>query len=628
MSRLGLLLASRGHLIGPRSHWMMLPRWRSIPGTSARTPYRTFTVNSSELHVHPNRLQIPSTPAVNTRHKTESQHGDLPRKRELPKRGLALALLAGALALVLGGVASTVMISDSPLTLTELYTQSVRSYRTLYAFGMIAFDYKWNLGGLDVDDPKYKKVRSAVHLRSAYRMLDLCQANKGVFIKAGQHMASLTHILPSEYTSVMSILQDQAPHVNYRDVESVFMMEFGRLPSEIFLNFERTPIASASLAQVHRAVWVHPTTGKEMEVAVKVQYPGLREKVAGDSKTLALVMKGVTLLFPEFQFEWLVPEFRKSIAMELDFVNEGRNSEMIAANFKGHKQFHVPAIVWPLTTHRILTMEYIHAVKINDLRGLQRLGVARSDVARLLIELFSEQIFVHGFVHSDPHPGNIMVRAKWAGWKRVPEIVLIDHGLYRRLPNEVRLNYCKLWKALVLGNKEDVELYGRKLGAGDYHKYFSVMLTLRPNIGRLDVQAEAAREEVKKLVRGAFDRGAIEAIATLLERLPRDLLLVLRNNDLLMSINKDLGNPVNRFIIMAQTSIRGIGHSHKRGLAAYLRSRLEVISFNTRLQAFAALMWVARVLHHIRGFFQTGQKRQTLIVDPDHLMEEITGHPA
>jgi len=493
-------------------------------------------------------------------------------------------ILLGSLVGIFFG-SSTLFFILSPYTPVEFQQQFFRSLRSFWVFTLITLDYKLSLHGMEYGTPVYRATRSKVHQRAAERMLWLANANKGIFIKAGQHIASLTHLLPPQYTDTLCVLQDKAPYVTFNDVVGVFLFEFGKRPDDIFESFERSPIASASLAQVHRAKLA--TTEGIKDVAVKIQYPGLIEKFSGDVKTFQLIAKCVSWAFPDFQFGWLVDEFRQSVAMELDFMNEARNAEQIGRNFSWHKQFAVPKIYWAWTKKRILTMEFIDGIKITDTKSLEAAGFRLRDVASQLVDLFSEQVFVHGFVHSDPHPGNILVRRAPHSKKTIPQIVLLDHGLYRKLDEEVRLNYCKLWKALVTGNAADVEIYGRKLGAGDYTRYLAMMLTFRPSIGRLDQVTKMEREDIRKLAVEIWEKGgAMEDISSLLESLPRDLLLVLRNNDLIMSINKELGFPVNRFLIAARAAIRGviISEGTKPTLLERIKCEYRLFVFNARLK--------------------------------------------
>lgn len=198
-------------------------------------------------------------------------------------------------------------------------------------------------------------------------------------------------------------------------------------------------------------------------------------KAGGLSKLILLSLQA----FPHFQFGWILPDFRAALESELDFSNEGRNAERAAQLFKGNRHVYIPKIHWKTSSRHILTMEWVDGIKINNVSGIAALGFQGPTVAQTLIDLLSEQIFVHGFIHCDPHPGNILVR-KNSNRPSEPQIVLLDHGLYQEFPDKLRLPYCKLWRALLLRNSEDIEKYGRQLGAGDYYNLLSLLLTFRP----------------------------------------------------------------------------------------------------------------------------------------------------
>jgi aarF domain-containing kinase len=174
-----------------------------------------------------------------------------------------------------------------------------------------------------------------------------------------------------------------------------------------------------------------------------------------------------------------LPDFRDALESELDFVNEARNSEKAASLFGKNPNIYIPKIHWKTTTRKIMTMKWVDGVKINDIDGIKQLGMQLPTVSRVLIDLLSEQIFVHGFIHSDPHPGNILVRRK-ANRPSEPQIVLLDHGLYQSFPDHLRVPYCKLWRALLLRNRDDIEKYGRELGAGEHYNLLSIILSFRP----------------------------------------------------------------------------------------------------------------------------------------------------
>ena len=223
--------------------------------------------------------------------------------------------------------------------------------------------------------------------------------------------------------------------------------------------------------------------------------------VEGDLKTIETIVKMVSWLFPAFDFEWILPEFEENLLKELDFRIERKNSERADKFFADNntKGVYIPKVHKELSSKRILVMEFIDGIKVTNIDGLKKLGLDPKEVTHKIIDLFSDQIFIHGnfnfqskyknyfsyfkyiifflgFVHCDPHPGNILVRKK----EDSPEIVLLDHGLYRELDDNFRLNYCNLWKAIVLHDKENIEKYSKLLGAGEFSGLFSVMLTFKP----------------------------------------------------------------------------------------------------------------------------------------------------
>ncbi len=275
-------------------------------------------------------------------------------------------------------------------------------------------------------------------------------------------------------------------------------------------------------------------------------------------------------------------ELEEYLGKELDFENEARNCEKCAQNFSGNKRLHVPAVYWDLTTKRILGMEFIHGCKITDLHKIKEMGLDLKDVVGATIEALSEQIYLHGFVHCDPHPGNIFVRKVPAHqpeeldgkgtskllWNIIRhsftrqfgtggygvkhgkdfQIVLLDHGLYREVSETVRVNYCQLWKHLILRNDEEVKKYCMMLGVEEWD-LFSLIVLMRPyhhdTIPGITIGHGPLSPIDMDRVRGEIQK-KFKAIFKLMHQMPRELLLVLRNQNYLRALNKELGEPVNR----------------------------------------------------------------------------------
>ncbi|KAL6069470.1 putative aarF domain-containing protein kinase 1 [Balamuthia mandrillaris] len=463
---------------------------------------------------------------------------------------------------------------------------------------LVAYDYKSSLRG--VTGEERKRVIKEVHQRSAERLLASFRKLGGIYIKAGQHISCLEYILPTEYTSTMSPLHDQAPTESFDNVVRVFKEEFvGSHPDELFALFEREPIAAASLAQVHRAVRYDGE-----EVAVKVQFHGLHQRAWGDVRTIALLIDGVAWLFPEFEFKWLVTEFNNNLPKELDFVNEGRNGERLAHNFKDYPHVGVPKVHWDLTTKRVLTMEYIHGKKLDDMKGLEELGVSVKKAATLLATVFSKQIFVDGLVHCDPHPGNLLVRradrklCKSGAWdvNAEPELVVLDHGLYRELNDEFRLNYCHLWLSLIEMDEAKIKHYSQVLcGPKADYQLFSAMLTARAwdavKAGLKNNKHMDSNEKQAILI-GAQQR--LVEIADILRTVPSDLLLLFKTNDLLRLLNRQLGSPINTFTITADYCMRGIQEDSLRkdpSLKNLLRVKAERFAWTCKVRLMDYALW-------------------------------------
>eukprot|EP01133_Synstelium_polycarpum_P017239 gene17239-20544_t len=451
----------------------------------------------------------------------------------------------------------------------------------------ISVGYKM-LERIDEQDPIYRAKEDECHQDAANKILKLCLANGGLYIKAGQYIASLNHILPRQYTKTLEVLQDQAPWRQFADVEAVFISDFGHPPSHYFNQFEETPIAAASLAQVHRA-W----TKDGQEVAVKVQYPDLQANFESDVFTHTILLSMVNLAFPDFEFKWMAEEMKQVLIKEMDFVQEADNAERTKRDLINNPNAYIPNVLREYSSRRILTAEFIHGCKVNNVSAIRALGLTEKKVAQRLIEVTSEQIFIHGFVHVDPHAGNILVR-KHPTLHNEPQIVLLDHGLYRELDDDFRLNFCHLYKNLVLRNMNKVKEYSERLGVANYKLFSSIILMRNFDTASVGLSTTISKEDLDKLVNDAMDK--MKEITGLMKSMPRHLLLLLRNNNLVRSINMDLGSPVNRFSIMARYATKGI--NSKLDLTGYgfmrMLSRVnEKVRFECLLKGYELYYWLA-----------------------------------
>ncbi|CAF2062554.1 hypothetical protein HID58_072527 [Brassica napus] len=465
----------------------------------------------------------------------------------------------------IAGVAITAVTSSSAVSVfrdsTSIHNPNkiatavegvVRSSRAIYAITVTVADYKYSLRRVTADSDEYLQRLTEVHSRSAKRILKLCESNKGFYVKAGQFVATLK-LVPKEYSSALSSLQDQAVPCNFQDIKHVLTSNLGLNLSEIFLSFDEEPIAAASIAQVHHAI-----LKDYQEVAVKVQYPGLKQNMKLDTMIMSFLSKSVVKIFPEYRFDWLVHEFVKSISQELDFIQEAKNSERIATNFKHNKMITVPTVFWEFTTAQVLTMQFCKGFKVDDVEALKRTNLSPGKVAKVLVEVFAEMIFVHGFIHGDPHPGNILVSP---GGKNGFSLVLLDHGNCKTLDEGFRQDFCRLWEALILLDSTKIQELGTRFGVGQYAKFFPVLFTGRTSesksgLGKgMSIQERQKLKQELKLLR-------LEDVTTFMGSLPPDFLTVLRTDGLIRSITLKLSAPQRvRLLAYAKYAVYGLGYN-------------------------------------------------------------------
>ncbi|XP_070787543.1 aarF domain-containing protein kinase 1 isoform X3 [Pituophis catenifer annectens] len=343
----------------------------------------------------------------------------------MARRALKLASLVSGV----GATAGLYMYSNKHLDPNDFGI--VRVGRAVATTAVITFDYLTSLRNFPRGTEEYDYVKSQVHLRSAERLRDLCCANRGTFIKVGQHLGALDYLLPEEYTRTLKILHSQAPQSSRQEIEQVIQEDLGKGINELFASFEDVPLGAASLAQVHKAVLQDGRT-----VAVKVQHPKVQAQSSKDILLMEILILVVKQIFPDFEFMWLVDEAKKNLPLELDFLNEGKNAEKVAYMLRCFDFLKVPKIYWELSTRRVLFMEFMEGGQVNDKDYMDRNCINVSEISRNLGKIYSEMIFVNGFVHCDPHPGNVLVRKCPTTGKS--HIILLDHGLYQDV--EIRTN--------------------------------------------------------------------------------------------------------------------------------------------------------------------------------------------
>jgi len=259
------------------------------------------------------------------------------------------------------------------------------------------------------------------------------------YVKMGQLLSTRADLLPPPYLKALTRLQDKVEPFPFSEVEKIASVELGVRLSKIFPEFDHTPIAAASLGQVHRAVL---RDGRQ--VAVKVQRPGVREAIVQDLDVFSEVAEFLdkhTETGKRYDFQNMLEELRKSVLAELDYRMEATNLKVFSENLKDFERLVVPLPVDDFTTSRILTMEYIYGRKITALTPIARQEVDGAALAEELFRAYLKQMLVDGFFHADPHPGNISITDD-------RRLAILDLGMVARLVPEFQENLLRLLLAI------------------------------------------------------------------------------------------------------------------------------------------------------------------------------------
>jgi hypothetical protein len=235
-----------------------------------------------------------------------------------------------------------------------------------------------------------------LHERNAQRLTIMCAQNGGLYIKLGQHLSMLDYVVPAEYQQELSHLLNATPQSSWGDVCKVVKLELGQHPHKLFDTFEKTPVASASLAQVHVA------TKDGKKYAVKVQHNALYDGAVTDMAVITKLVALIPRLFPAFDYDFLSREMNRNIPLELNFHTEAENIATVTQQLRdsiARGDVAVPTVHQELSSRRVLTMSYEEGCYVNQPDKIDEMKLDRAQIALNISKLFWEQIFVHGFVH-------------------------------------------------------------------------------------------------------------------------------------------------------------------------------------------------------------------------------------
>lgn len=352
--------------------------------------------------------------------------------------------------------ASTDGMTRSMLAMA-LFNEAKDEYTALAAKG------EWQPGG--------PRANTAFHTKWAAQCYEFAVNHGGLYIKASQFVTSLQNSseaagVPREYVEALRPLTDSVPPRPFEQVASVAAEEFGAELSDLVVSVEEMPIAAASLAQVHRAV-VKPAMaakgrkgdsassssvpgyggdggGQPVDVAVKLQYPMLREQIAADFEVMNMMQ---SMVAPTgYDFSWLLEDLQKYVTSELDFTTEAKNTQAASDALQSlAPHILVPPLVPSLCSPRTLCTEFITGLtRLDKPESLKAQRLDPTQLGDLCAAMFCELWLVHGLVHGDPHAGNVYCRPHPSAGSSKPQVILLDHGLYHRLTPADKLNMCEL----------------------------------------------------------------------------------------------------------------------------------------------------------------------------------------
>ncbi|MCE5190212.1 MAG: AarF/ABC1/UbiB kinase family protein [Actinomycetia bacterium] len=291
-----------------------------------------------------------------------------------------------------------------------------------------------------------RRNRSERNRRTAVRFRALAIGMGGLMIKVGQFLSARLDVLPPEITDELAGLQDEVPAEKFSAIRALAETELGLPLSEHYAYFDETPLAAASLGQVHRAR-LRQTDAAEQgfaDVVVKVQRPHIDQVIEVDLAALRRVGGWLQRYKPvrdRANVNALIEEFATTTREEVDYLAEGSNAETFAGNFADDPRVRAPRVIWELTTRRVLTLEDVSAIKLGDYDAITAAGIDRSQVAKVLADTYLQQVFEDGFFHADPHPGNLFV-TPLGGVDADPtgdwQLTFVDFGMMGRVPENLR----------------------------------------------------------------------------------------------------------------------------------------------------------------------------------------------
>ncbi|KAK7845794.1 protein activity of bc1 complex kinase 8 [Quercus suber] len=289
------------------------------------------------------------------------------------------------------------------------------------------------------------------HERNAKRVLSLIVELGGLWVKLGQYMSTRADVLPDAYISRLKLLQDSLPPRPLQEVFWTIETELGQSMDDLFLDFVKIPLATASIAQVHRATLLNG-----QEVVVKVQHEGIKKIILEDLKNAKKIVDWIAWAEPQNDFNPLIDEWCKEAPKEVDFIHEAENTRTVSRNLRCNIEHDdktnanrvdvlIPDVIQ--STEKVLILEYMDGIRLNDLESLEAFGVNKEKLVEEITRAYAHQIYVDGYFNGDPHPGNFLAS------KEPPHRpILLDFGLTKKLSSPIKQALAKMFLASAEGD--------------------------------------------------------------------------------------------------------------------------------------------------------------------------------
>lgn len=458
------------------------------------------------------------------------------------------------------------------------------------------------------------KRSKAFHARRAERLVATIAVLGPSFVKIAQVFAGRADLLPEPYLSAVSTLTDRVPPVPVEQIEGVVQEAYGCSVNEIFTDWSRVPLASASLGQVHRARYL------DVDVVVKVLRPRIERTVESDVRASALILRWAERFFPNphvLGLRAILGEFARRIGDEMDFRKEGEYAERIRTNFAFNPKVSVPIVFAELTRQRVIVLEYMAGTRIDALAPLIASGeVDTGYLVRTVMELYVQMMLVDGFFHADPHPGNLL-------WGDDGRVVLLDFGLVVDVPQSTRLALVRTVFAAIKKDANAVVdgFYGLGIVQRDVDR--RVIVRLVETLLGIAFERTTAQERIAFVERELLTDQVLETLYDFPVTLPPDMVYFARTAALIEGLGARYDARFNALLVVAPIALkmrheilsslgeidRAESHDPVQALSGFLRAAGGIVSRAARELSMVAIEAISTIQPSQE--IRSGQSRST-----------------